>query len=66
MGRRLTVRLAAWGLRHGVTLEQMAETLTRTHWHRGSPWLWDVIGDAYLLNDRKQVRRDYKAWRQGA
>lgn len=66
MGRRLIVRVVARGLRGGISDDQMLAVLAARFSYRDVGWRWEVIGDAHLLNDRRQVRRDYKAWRQGA
>lgn len=69
MGRWLAVHVAAWGMRRwrggaGLDDDETAQALRRAFPHRGGAWIWDVIGDAHLLNDRKQVKRDHKAWRK--
>lgn len=64
MGRWLAVRVTAWGLRGGAADSEVLEALQGRFPHRDNGWRWEVIGDAHLLNDRKQIRRGYKAWRK--
>ncbi len=64
MGRWLAVRAVAWGLRGGVTDDEIERRMRSCLPHRGSAWRWEVIGDARLLNDRKQVRKDCRAQRR--
>lgn len=64
MGRWLAVRVVAWGLRGGADDDEIERALWNRFPHRDAGWRWDVIGDAHLLNDRKQVRRDCKAQRK--
>ncbi len=64
MGRWLAVRATAWGLRGGAEDLEVERSLRRSFPHRDAGWRWEVIGDAHLLNDRRQVRRNYWAWRR--
>ena len=64
MGRWLAVHVGARGLRRGLDDDELAGALRRAFRHRGGAWIWEVIGDTHLLNDRRQVRRGYKAWRK--
>jgi hypothetical protein len=66
MGRWLVVRVVAWGLRGGASDDEIERAMRSRFRHRDMAWRWEVIGDAHLLNDRRQVRREYKAWRAGA
>lgn len=64
MGRWFVVRVVAWGLRGGADDDEVERAMRGRFPHRDAGWRWEVIGDAHLLNDRKQVRRDFKAWRK--
>jgi hypothetical protein len=65
MGRWITVRVVAWGLRRGVADDVIEQAIRRRFRHRDTAWRWEVIGDAHLLNDRAQIRQDYKTWKAG-
>ena len=69
MGRWLAVHVAAWGMRGwrgstGLDDDETAQALRHAFPHRDSAWVWEVIGDAHLLNDRKQVKRECRAQRK--
>lgn len=64
MGRWLVVRVAAWGLRGGISDDHAEQVLRERFPWRGAAWRWEVIGDAKLRNDRRAIRRGYREWRK--
>jgi hypothetical protein len=60
---QLVVHVVAWGLRSGLCDDEMERRMRSRFPTRDGAWRWEIIGDAHLLNDRKQVKRDYRAWK---
>ena len=46
----LMVRLTAWGLRRGITVDRMTVLLDRRFRHRTPQWRADVIAGALAVN----------------
>jgi hypothetical protein len=57
MGRWLTVRVVAWGLRGGISAEEIERRMRNRFKHRDVAWRWDVIGEARARNVRKLAAR---------
>lgn len=53
MGRWLTVRVVAWGLRGGICDDHMVQLLRKRFPHRDNDWRWKVISEAKARSLRK-------------
>lgn len=57
MGRWLAVRIAAWGLRGGISTEEIMAAMVKAYPRQSGAWRLAVLEDAQARNQRKLASR---------